>query len=134
MKKIIVIIIALVCSYTLIGQTTTTAVLGTDTIYLPQIAQDGCYNVCDTGCENIVNDANHSRGMLLGDLVLVGHLIELAQPYSTHNAISIKGIAFCAQLFSDLYLILAQDYVHFMITYVQILDSATNTILASVKL
>jgi hypothetical protein len=131
MKKIIVIIIALVCSYTLIGQTTTTAVLGTDTIYLPQIAQDGCYNVCDTGCENIVNDANHSQGILLGDLVSAGHLIELAQPYSTHNAISIKGIAFCAQLSSD-FSYFSTNYA-FHDSYVQILDSATNTILASVN-
>jgi hypothetical protein len=52
MKKSIILVILIVCSYTLIGQTTTTAVLGTDTIYLPQIAQDGCYTVCDSGCEN----------------------------------------------------------------------------------
>jgi hypothetical protein len=120
MKKIIVIIIALVCSYTLIGQTTTTAVLGTDTIYLPQIAQDGCFTVCDSGCND--SAANSIR------LAIASFFKATAQPYCADTTISIKGVAYCGQLFSPIPSYYQQDGLCF-----QILGSDTATVLAKAR-
>lgn len=124
MKKSILIIISIVCSYTLIGQNITTAVLPPDTVYLPQIAQDGCFTVCDSTCVHL--DSN-VVGPFIGDQLAADHFIALAQPYFTDTARSIKGIAFCGKLWTQASSSVYDDF------YLQIRDSATNTILAQTR-
>jgi hypothetical protein len=133
MKKLIILVIALVCSYTmLLGQNTTT-VIGTDTIYLPQIAQDGCYNVCDSGCVNLANNPDPNLGGPgLGDNPATSHFIAEAQPYFTDNAISIKGIAFCGMLDQTLHDCSVSN-IYNNGFYVTIWDSATNAVLAQAR-